>query len=269
MEQGFSWNTIVVGKPYEGADSWESSDLPNLFPIAVRCFGNLLRQNGVLHDVHGDGRSDGVDESEAAHKVLQSPMGRRWTFFGLGVLGIRQRRVEFKSEGIFLVVKTFLTKEQMEWPRVCQKRWKKMGWKPLGLGALYLWEDLNEEGVLLCSMKMKVNEGALEGKKRCQTFLASTTLGTGFILRACLYPSEKVGPNGLKVVFVEQCPMVFGQRVKEINQGRRYKAVKALAYAFLEVWLDVTAHGCDMLASELLGIGVSASSRCTGLVVMG
>nr|POF04795.1 hypothetical protein CFP56_71982 [Quercus suber] len=113
-------------------------------------------------------------------RVLQSPMGRRWTFFGLGVLGIRQRRVEFKSEGIFLGVKTFLTKEQMEWPRVCQKRWEKMGWKPSGLGAL------------------KVDKGALEGKKRCQTFLGFGNTRHGLrpqvrVKDLCLDSKEKNG----------------------------------------------------------------------------
>ena len=33
-----------------------------------------------------------------------------------------------------------------------------------------------------------------------------------------LYPSEKVGPNGLKVVSAEECPMVSSQRVKEVNE---------------------------------------------------
>ena len=44
--------------------------------------------------------------------------------------------MEFNSEGIFLLVKTFLIKEQMELPKVCQKHWKKMGWKPSGFDAL-------------------------------------------------------------------------------------------------------------------------------------
>lgn len=35
---------------------------------------------------------------------------------------------------------------------------------------------------------------------------------------ASLYPSEKVGPNGLKVVSAEECPVVSSQRVKEVNE---------------------------------------------------
>ena len=71
------------------------------------------------------------------YKVLQRPMGRSWwKISGFRVLGIRQRKVEFNSEGIFLLVKTFLIKEHMELPKVCQKHWKKMGWKPSGFDAL-------------------------------------------------------------------------------------------------------------------------------------
>ena len=71
------------------------------------------------------------------YKVFHRPMGRSWwKISGFRVLRIRQRRVEFNSEGIFLLVKTFLIKEQMELPKVCQKRWKKMGWKPSGFDAL-------------------------------------------------------------------------------------------------------------------------------------
>lgn len=40
-------------------------------------------------------------------------------------------------------------------------------------------------------------------------------------VRACLYPLEKVGPNGLKAISAMECLMVFGQRVKEINLGHR------------------------------------------------
>lgn len=40
-------------------------------------------------------------------------------------------------------------------------------------------------------------------------------------VRACLYPLEKVGLNGLKAISAMECLMVFGQRVKEINLGHR------------------------------------------------
>lgn len=39
MEQGFSWKAIVVGKPYEGVDSWECRDPPNPFLVSVLGFG--------------------------------------------------------------------------------------------------------------------------------------------------------------------------------------------------------------------------------------
>lgn len=44
--------------------------------------------------------------------------------------------------------------------------------------------------------------------------------------------------------------------------------VEGLAVAFSEA-PDVTTHGCDTLALELLGIGVSASFECIGLGMIG
>lgn len=44
--------------------------------------------------------------------------------------------------------------------------------------------------------------------------------------------------------------------------------VEALAVAFSEAPV-VTAHECDTLALELLGIGVSASFECIGLRMIG
>ena len=43
----------------------------------------------------------------------------------------------FKSGGIFLAKKMSLMGEVMECPIMFQNLWKKMGWKPSSLGALY------------------------------------------------------------------------------------------------------------------------------------
>lgn len=65
----------------------------------------------------------------------------------------------------------------------------------------YPWEDLNEEGVLLCSTKRKANEGALEGKECCQTFLGFGNALHGLrpqvrVRNLCLYSKEESGGQG-------------------------------------------------------------------------